>query len=157
MSDAGPHDILLAEDNTSDIELTLRALKAEQLTAAVAVVRDGEEALDYLFRRGAFAGRSDPQPRLILLDLKLPRLDGLAVLRAVKQNEATRPIPVVVLTSSMERGDLTASYRLGVNSYVQKPLDFHQFRGLMRRIGEYWLGVNQPPPEEALRSEGGPS
>ncbi len=139
-------EILLVEDDPEDIELTLHELSAERLTNRIEVVRDGEEALDFLFRRGPYADR-DPEdrPRLILLDLKLPKVDGLEVLEAIKSNAATRAIPVVILTSSREERDRLQGYRLGVNSYIQKPVDFEQFRSVVKQIGMYWLLVNQPP------------
>ncbi len=144
-------EILLVEDDPEDIELTLHELSAERLTNRIEVVRDGEEALDFLFRRGPYADR-DPEdrPRLILLDLKLPKVDGLQVLRELKANEATRTIPVVILTSSQEEKDLITGYNLGVNSYIQKPVDFDQFQKTIRQTGFYWLLVNQPAPAKHL-------
>jgi two-component system response regulator len=139
--------ILLVEDNPRDEELTLRALKKSNVLNPVVVAHDGVEALDYLFARGAHATR-DPaaMPQVILLDLKLPKLDGLDVLRALRADEATRLLPVVVLTSSMEEQDLIRSYRLGANSYVRKPVDFIQFIEAVRQLGMYWLVLNQTAP-----------
>ncbi len=138
--------ILLVEDNESDIELTLHALRSEQISNAVEVVHDGEEALDFLFRRNSHSDRMPGEyPRVILLDLKLPKVDGLEVLRQIKANHDTQAIPVVVLTSSRQEEDLVRSYRLGVNSYIQKPVDFDQFRQTVKQLGLYWLVVNQTP------------
>ena len=140
-------EILLVEDNESDAELTMHALRKENLANRIAVARDGEEALDFLFCRGAYANRAGtPLPRLVLLDLKLPKIDGLEVLRAIKGDARTRITPVVVLTSSREDYDLIESYHLGVNSYIQKPVDFEQFRETVRKAGLYWLVTNQTPP-----------
>ena len=139
-------EILLVEDNPSDAELTLRALKKNKLANHVAHVSDGAEALDFIFARGAFKDRDiESRPRVIFLDLKLPKVDGLEVLRAVKNNERTRTIPVVVLTSSKEERDIVESYRLGVNSYIVKPVDFDKFLESVRDLGLYWLLLNQPP------------
>jgi two-component system, response regulator len=139
-------DILLVEDNPNDVELTLDAFQENHITNLVHVVRDGEEALDYLFGRGAFAGRdTGNEPKVILLDLKLPKVDGLEVLRQIKADARTRRIPVVVLTSSREESDVVRSYDLGVNSYIIKPVDFQQFNKAVHTIGLYWLLVNQPP------------
>ncbi len=141
--------ILLVEDNADDLELALHALRSNNLANDIAVARDGEEALDFLYCRGPFAGRaSDNPPSLVLLDLKLPKVDGLEVLREIRNNPATRTTPVVILTSSVEEKDLVMSYQLGVNSYIQKPVDFKQFRETVRQVGLYWLVVNQPPPAE---------
>ena len=145
-------DILLVEDNEADVELTLHALRLHHLANRIQVARDGEEALDFLFYRGIYAERSDrPLPHLVLLDLKLPKVDGLEVLREIKANPSTRPLPVVILTSSKEERDLISSYQLGVNSYIQKPVDFDQFRETVRQLGLYWLVTNQPPPSNAFR------
>ena len=146
-------EILLVEDNQDDVELTLHALKNEKVRNLIHVARDGEEALDFLFGRGDSKQRAYPsQLRLILLDLKLPKVNGLEVLREIKGNPRTKPIPVVVLTSSREERDMVESYRLGVNSYIQKPVDFSQFRESVKQLGLYWLVVNQPPPPEAFES-----
>lgn len=144
-------EILLVEDNPSDVELTVHALRRNNLANRIEVVRDGEEALDFLFCQEAFSKRSFEQPpKLVLLDLKLPKVDGIDVLRRVKSDPRTRAIPVVVLTSSREELDMLQSYQLGVNSYIQKPMDFDQFREVVRQLGLYWLVVNQPPPREAF-------
>ena len=140
-------EILLVEDNPDDLELTLHALRSDKLANKIEIARDGEEALDYFFRRGQFAGRpQDHQPSLVLLDLKLPKVEGLEVLREIKRNPQTCAIPVVVLTSSKEERDMVMSYQLGVNSYIQKPVDFNQFRETVKQLGLYWLVINQPPP-----------
>ena len=137
----GSHvEILLVEDNPSDVELTLHALKRNNVTNPVHVARDGAEALDYLFGNGS----RSPVPKVILLDLKLPKIDGLEVLKRVKGDPRTKRIPVVVLTSSREERDLVESYNLGANSYIQKPVDFGQFTDAVKQIGYYWLVVNQP-------------
>ena len=139
-------EILLVEDNPNDVELALHALKKNNLTNHIQVVRDGAEALEFLFGSGAYAGREvNHTPKVILLDLKLPKVDGLEVLRRVKSDERTRLIPVVVLTSSREERDIVESYRLGVNSYITKPVDFEQFTEAVRQLGLYWLLLNQPP------------
>jgi CheY-like chemotaxis protein len=138
--------ILLAEDNANDVELTLSALRANSLANEVVVVRDGAEALDYLYRRGAFAGREPGLPALMLLDLKMPRVDGLEVLRAVKKDPSLRMLPVVVLTSSREEQDLVQSYDLGVNAYVVKPVDFCAFMDAVKLLGGFWALLNEPPP-----------
>jgi CheY-like chemotaxis protein len=145
-------DILLVEDNPADVELSLRALRAQNVSNPVRVVNDGEDALDFLFCRGAYAGR-DPQrpPKLVLLDLKLPKVDGLEVLRQVKSDPRTKTIPVVILTSSREERDVVNGYALGVNSYIQKPVDFDQFRQVVKQLGLYWMVVNVPPPPNAFR------
>lgn len=140
-------EILLVEDNPDDVELTLRAFRQSKLTDHIHVARDGEEALDFLFCRGAFASRSiHATPKIVLLDLKLPKVDGLSVLRAIKSDARTKTIPVVVLTASREERDLADSYQLGVNSYIQKPVDFDQFLNTVRQLGMYWLAVNELPP-----------
>jgi CheY-like chemotaxis protein len=144
-------EILLVEDNPMDLELTLHALRKENLCNKILVARDGEEALDFLFCRGLHSYRSaDKPPKLVLLDLKLPRVDGLEVLRIIKNDALTRAIPVVILTSSKEDRDLVESYKLGVNSYIQKPVDFDQFRNTVKQLGLYWLVVNLPPPVAAF-------
>ena len=142
-----PIEILLVEDNPSDVTLTLRALEKNNLTNRVLVARDGAEALEFLFRPGEFAERSDDAvPKVILLDLNLPKVDGIEVLRQIKGDERTRSIPVVVLTSSGLERDIIETYQLGVNSYITKPVDFEQFTDAMRTIGVYWLMLNQSPP-----------
>lgn len=139
-------EILLVEDNPNDVELTLHALKKNNIANQVHVVRDGEEALEYIFCTGVYADRDiNHNPKVILLDLKLPKVDGLEVLRQVKANPRTQMIPVVVLTSSREDRDIVESYKLGVNSYIRKPVDFEQFTDAVRTMGMYWLLLNQPP------------
>jgi two-component system response regulator len=138
-------EILLVEDNADDVELCLHALRKEKLSNKIHVARDGQEALDFLFDRAEHA--PETLPSLILLDLKLPKVDGIQVLREVKTNPLTRCLPVVVLTSSHEERDLVNSYWLGVNSYLQKPVDFDQFRAMVKQIGFYWMVVNQNPPK----------
>ena len=141
-----PVEILLVEDNPADEELTIHTLKANHLANNIQIVRDGAEALDFIFRTGAFADRAtDEFPKVILLDLKLPKVDGLEVLRRLRDDPRTRSIPVVVLTSSREERDIVESYRLGVNSYIVKPVDFTQFAEMVRQLGLYWLLLNQPP------------
>jgi two-component system, response regulator len=145
-------EILLVEDNPDDLELALFALRKNNLANKIHVARDGEEALDFLFCRGQFANRSfESPPRVVLLDLKLPKVDGLEVLRELKKDPRTRPVPVVVMTSSNQQKDLIEGYRLGVNSYIQKPVDFEQFQRIMKDLGYYWLVINQPPPPSAFR------
>jgi len=139
--------ILLVEDNTSDIKLTKRALEQNKIVNKLIVAEDGREALDYLFGLGRYAGRDvGDLPAVVLLDLKLPRIEGLEVLKEIRSNEFTRLIPVVVLTSSDQGEDLIESYKLGANSYVRKPVDFHQFAEAVRNLGMYWLLLNEPPP-----------
>lgn len=139
--------ILLVEDNPRDEELTLRALKKSNILNEVIVARDGVEALDYLLGRGSHAGRNiDELPQVVLLDLKLPKLDGLEVLRAIRNDSRIRLVPVVILTSSVEEQDLVRGYGLGANSYIRKPVDFTQFTEAVRQLGMYWLLMNQPPP-----------
>jgi two-component system response regulator len=139
-------DILLVEDSQNDIDLALYALREERLANSIFVVRDGKEALDFLFCRGAFAERSfNHPPKLVLLDLKLPKVDGLQVLKQLKNDSRTKTIPVVIMTSSNEERDLVEGYNLGVNSYIQKPVDFDQFRSTVKTLGLYWLVVNQSP------------
>jgi CheY-like chemotaxis protein len=141
-----PVEVLLVEDNPADEELTLHALKTQLLANSIKVVRDGAEALDYIFHTGAFADRTaGDRPKVILLDVKLPKVDGLEVLRRIKSDPRTRSIPVVVLTSSHEERDVVDSYSLGVNSYIVKPVDFSQFAEVVRQLGLYWLLLNQPP------------
>jgi two-component system, response regulator len=144
-------DILLVEDNQDDMDLALHALKREKLANHIVVARDGEEALDFLFCRGAFAKRSfEHPPKLVLLDLKLPKVDGMEVLRQVKSDSRTKTIPVVIMTSSKEERDLVASYNLGANSYIQKPVDFDQFRETVKSVGLYWLVINLPVPANGV-------
>lgn len=138
--------ILMVEDDPKDVELTLTALEEYNLANEIIVVHDGEEALDYLYYRGQFQRRATDNPAVILLDLKLPKVDGLEVLQQVKSNEKLRMIPVVVLTSSNEEKDLVASYRLGVNAYVVKPVHFHEFANAIRELGVFWAVINEPPP-----------
>jgi CheY-like chemotaxis protein len=145
-------DILLAEDNQDDIDLALHALRQEKLANSVFVVRDGEEALDFLFCRGAYSQRSFTHPpKLVLLDLKMPKIDGLQVLKQVKSDPRTRTIPVVIMTSSKEERDLIEGYHAGVNSFIQKPVDFEQFRATVKTLGMYWLVVNQLPVNHESR------
>ncbi|MBI3099260.1 MAG: response regulator [Planctomycetes bacterium] len=140
-------DILLVEDNPNDVELTLRALKKQNLANPVHVAKDGAEALDFLFATGAHSGRAaERNPKVVLLDMKLPKVDGMEVLRRMRSAEKTRLIPVVMLTSSQMDRDVIESYRLGVNSYIVKPVDFEQFVKAVAEVGLYWLLVNQPPP-----------
>lgn len=141
--------ILLVEDNPKDEALTLRALKKSNIANVVVVTRDGVEALDYLFGKGAYADRDRQEmPQLILLDLKLPKVDGLQVLSSIRANERTKRLPVVIFTSSSEEEDLINSYNLGANSYVRKPVEFDQFMEATRQLGMYWLVLNQAPPAE---------
>jgi len=143
-------EILLVEDDLVDLQMTRQELEKDG-TIRIEVARDGEEALDFLFCRGAYASRSlDDPPKLVLLDLKLPKIDGLQVLREIKSRPETRAIPVVALTSSREERDLVEGYRLGVNSYIQKPVDFEKFRSAIRALGIYWTTINQPPPRKAF-------
>ena len=138
--------ILLVEDDPKDVELTLTALEEYNLANEVIVARDGEEALEYLYSRGKFKTRSDDNPSVVLLDLKLPKVDGLEVLKQIKSEENLRLIPVVVLTSSKEEKDMVASYKLGVNAYVVKPVDFHEFVNAIKELGIFWAVINEPPP-----------
>jgi len=137
--------ILLVEDNTFDAELTIRSFKDQKLANSVTWVKDGEEALDYVFRRGAYAQRTSSDPRLILLDLKMPRVGGIEVTREIKGNEHTKHIPIVVMTSSNEESDIAECYKLGANSYIVKPLDFASLAEVARQAGYYWLAVNRGP------------
>ena len=138
-------DVLLVEDNPADAELALRALRKGKLANNIIWVKDGAEALEFIFRSGAYAGRPDQNPKLILLDIKLPKVDCMEVLKRLKQDENTRVIPVVVVTSSAEGRDLVESYKLGVNSYIVKPADFEQFSETVAKAGFYWLLVNKTP------------
>jgi CheY-like chemotaxis protein len=138
--------ILMVEDDPKDVELTMTALEGYNLANEVIVTRDGEEALDYLYRRGKYMTRSSDHPAVILLDLKLPKIDGLEVLRQVKTDDNLKIIPVVVLTSSREEKDLVSSYKLGVNAYVVKPVDFHEFVNAIKELGVFWAIINAAPP-----------
>ncbi len=138
--------ILLAEDNANDVELTLAALRENHVINEIVVVRDGAEALDYLYRRNHFADRVGGNPALVLLDLKMPKVDGIEVLRQVKSAPALKTIPVVVLTSSREEQDLVRTYDLGVNAYVVKPIDFHEFMDAVKVLGGFWAVINETPP-----------
>ena len=138
--------ILMVEDDPKDVELTLTALDEYKLANEVVVTRDGVEALDYLYCRGNFAGRLNGNPAVMLLDLKLPKVGGLEVLKQIKSDEQLRMIPVVVLTSSHEEKDMVASYKLGVNAYVVKPVEFHEFVNAIRELGVFWAIINEPPP-----------
>jgi two-component system response regulator len=141
--------ILLVEDNPDDVELTLLAFRKNNILNPVIVAKDGVEALDYLSGKGLYAGRNLKElPVVILLDLKLPKIDGMEVLKRVRQNERTKLIPVVILTSSMEENDVVNGYSLGANSYIRKPIEFNQFVEAMRQLGLYWLLWNEPPPLE---------
>ena len=139
-------DILLAEDSANDIELTVTALEKHKIANRLVVVRDGAEVMDYLLREGGFADRAEGNPAVILLDLKMPRVDGLEVLRRVKSDPKLKSIPIVVLTSSREESDLAEGYRLGVNAYVVKPVRFNEFIGAVEQLGVFWALVNEPPP-----------
>jgi len=139
--------ILLVEDNPDDIELTLRAFEKHNLANEIIIARDGEEAVDILFQ-SVKEGAKQKAPDLILLDLKLPKMDGLEVLRQVKENPRTKVIPVVILTSSKEENDLNESYRLGANSYIRKPVNFEKFTEVVIQLGLYWMVINEPPPKE---------
>ena len=138
--------ILLVEDDPKDVELTLTALDEYNLANEVVVARDGEEALDYLYCRENFKTRSSENPAVLLLDLKLPKVDGLEVLKQIKSDQKFKMIPVVVLTSSHEEKDMVASYKLGVNAYVVKPVDFHEFVNAIKELGAFWAVINEPPP-----------
>jgi CheY-like chemotaxis protein len=138
--------ILLVEDDPKDVELTLTALEEYNLANEVVIARDGAEALDYLYCRGNFAGRANDNPAVLLLDLKLPKVDGLEVLQQIKSDDNLKMIPVVVLTSSREEKDMVASYKLGVNAYVVKPVDFHEFVNAVKELGMFWAVINEPPP-----------
>jgi DNA-binding response OmpR family regulator len=138
--------ILIVEDDPRDLELTLMALEDYKLANQVMVSRDGQEALDYLYCRGQFHTRSDGNPAVVMLDLKLPKVDGLEVLKQVRSDENLKMIPVVVLTSSHEEKDMMKSYKLGVNAYVVKPVDFHEFVNAVKELGVFWAVINEPPP-----------
>jgi len=144
--------ILLAEDNAHDVELTLAALEEHNLANEVVVVRDGAEALDYLFHRGQFAGHANGLPVVVLLDLKMPKVDGLEVLKQMKEDPNLCRVPVVMITSSREEQDLVRSYQLGVNAYVVKPMDFEQFVTSIKEVGFFWAIINEPPPGVMKRS-----
>lgn len=146
--------ILLAEDNARDVELTLAALEDHNLANEVVVVRDGAEALDYLFQRGNYAGHTNGLPVVVLLDLKMPKVDGLEVLRQMRQDSALKVVPVVMITSSREEQDLVRSYQLGVNAYVVKPVDFNKFVESIKQIGFFWAIINEPPPGFLKRAGG---
>lgn len=145
--------ILLVEDSLRDAELALDALASNHLANQVVHVRDGADALDYLYRRGPFADRSDGQPAVVLLDLKMPKVDGLEVLRTIKSDANMKAIPVVILTSSREENDLIESYKLGVNAYVVKPVDFQQFIAAVKELGVFWAIINEPPPGSVRRTK----
>jgi CheY-like chemotaxis protein len=149
-------DILLVDDSADDVELTLHALRSENLANSVFVARDGEEALEFLFCSGPHSGRSfEHPPKLVLLDLKLPKVDGLQVLKLVKSDPRTRNICVVLLTSSREERDMASGYDLGVNSYLQKPVDFSDFRKMVKLLGMYWMVINRPPANYGSAQAGG--
>jgi CheY-like chemotaxis protein len=143
--------ILLVEDSEADVELTLAALSEHHLANEVVVARDGAEALDYLYRRGRWEGRPEGHPAVVFLDLKMPKVDGLEVLRQVKADRELRSVPVVMLTSSREEQDLVKSYALGANAYVVKPVDFDQFAGAVKDLGMFWAVLNEPPPGSPRR------
>ena len=144
----GDRIILMVEDNPDDVELTLRSLRKNNISNEVVVVRDGAEALDYLFATGNYSGRDiSVMPAVILLDLKLPKVSGLEVLRRLRADKRTEILPVVILTSSKEEQDMINGYKLGANSYVRKPVDFKQFNEAIKQLGLYWLVINEPPPK----------
>lgn len=154
MATTGEIEILLVDDNPADAELTIHALHKDNLANRIELARDGAEALDFLFCRGLHQGRSfDSPPKIVLLDLKLPKVDGLEVLKAIREDPRTKVIPVVILTSSKEQIDLVKSYQFGVNSYIQKPVDFDAFRKTVRQLGLYWLLINAPPPVSAFSTK----
>ena len=144
----GRIDVLLVDDSPSDVELTIHVLRHNKLANSIHVAEDGKAALDFIFCRGEHQGRSiTDRPKVILLDLKLPRVDGLNVLKSIRANESTKTIPIVILTSSKEQKDLAEGYRLGASAFIQKPVDFAQFQNAIKEIGLFWLVVNQPPPD----------
>jgi two-component system response regulator len=147
--------ILLVEDNPNDVKLTMRAFEKSNVFSEIVVVGDGQEAIDYVFATGRYTGR-DPKvmPEVVLLDMKLPKIDGLGVLRRLRADERTRRLPVVILTTSKEEKDITSSYNLGANSFVRKPVDFAQFIDTARHLGLYWLEMNEPPPRRENRHNG---
>ena len=145
--------ILLAEDNPKDVELTLTALDEYHLANEVVVANDGAEALDYLYCRGKFKMRTGNHPAVVLLDIKMPKVDGLEVLRTIKKDDNLKTIPVVILTSSREEKDLVESYKLGVNAYVVKPVDFQQFIEAVKELGAFWAVINEPPPGSVARTK----
>ena len=149
--------ILLVDDSARDTELALTALATHNLANEVLTLRDGAEALDYLYRRGEFADRAHGDPAVILLDLKMPRVDGIDVLRQIKSDAALKMIPVVIMTSSREEQDLLKSYQLGVNAYVVKPVNFQSFVAAVEQVGAFWAVINEPPPGTLRRSQGDPS
>ncbi len=144
--------ILLVEDDPMDVELTMTALGEYNLSNEVVLARDGEEALDYLYSRGKYQQRGGENPAVLLLDLKLPKVDGLEVLKTLKSDDKFKMIPVVILTSSREEKDMVTSYELGVNAYVVKPVDFHEFVNAIKELGIFWAIINEPPPGSAKRS-----
>ena len=143
--------IMLVEDNLNDIDLTLAALEEHHLANEIVVARDGAEALDYLYKRGKFSGREDDLPAVVLLDIKMPKVTGLEVLRQMKSDPLFKSLPVVMLTSSREEPDLAASYALGANAYVVKPVDFQQFIEAVKQVGVFWAVVNEPPPAKSVK------
>jgi CheY-like chemotaxis protein len=143
--------ILIVEDDPKDVDLTLTALEEYNLANEVVVTHDGEEALDYLYSRGSFRARPNGNPAVVLLDLKLPKVDGLEVLEQMKSDQKLKMIPVVVLTSSRQERDLVASYKYGVNAYVVKPVDFHEFVNAIKELGSFWAVINEPPPGSVRR------
>ncbi len=152
-ADAGL-DVLMVEDTASDAELAVRELRRHKLATRIRVIDDGAEALDYVFCRGAYRQRSFTlPPKVILLDMKVPKMDGLQILEAIKGDARTRVIPVVVMTSSSEQRDLAECYKLGANAYIQKPVDFAEFRVVIERVGIFWLAVNRPPPADVFAAE----
>jgi CheY-like chemotaxis protein len=147
--------IVLAEDNANDVELTVNALRKNHVINEIVVVRDGAETLDYLYKRKGFAERAGANPALVLLDLKMPKVDGIEVLRQIKMDSTLKSIPVVMLTSSREEQDLVRSYELGVNAYVVKPVEFHQFMDAVKLLGGFWAVINEPPPAHAAGTSHG--